>query len=270
MALTVLLPHTMDMGGGCPSPSWKSAIWRLRSKSRYVLASFPNPYFPGELLIRLLAHCRFATFFLFLTIIKAAISRFEEAVIEGGPIALPAAQSLLSQIDAGSSPSARGWTIVTSGTYPSHLSYPLFPHSRVFFRLTRKSSDERLYPKSTLTHRHTSACSGLRNRRRRRARQAGARPIPRRRGARRCRPEELYVHVLAARKARERGVVRVTCGLSTRFRHGRSRGGRCAVGAARRTQGGSADARGVHFAHARQDRRLRCQPGFYRERSYQV
>ena len=47
--------------------------------------------------------------------------RFEEAVIEGGPIALPAAQALLSQIDAGSSPSARGWTIVTSGTYPISL-----------------------------------------------------------------------------------------------------------------------------------------------------
>lgn len=43
--------------------------------------------------------------------------RFEEAVIEGGPIALPGAQDLLSQIDAGSSPSARGWTIVTSGMY---------------------------------------------------------------------------------------------------------------------------------------------------------
>jgi hypothetical protein len=62
----------------------------------------------------------------------------------------------------------------------------------------------------------------------------------------------------------------MTCGLSTHFRHGRSRGGRRAVGAARRTQGGCADARGVHFAHARQDRRLRRQPGFYRERSYQV
>jgi hypothetical protein len=46
---------------------------------------------------------------------KAAIVRFEQAVIEGGPIALPGAQALLSQITAGSSPSARGWTIVTSG-----------------------------------------------------------------------------------------------------------------------------------------------------------
>jgi hypothetical protein len=59
----------------------------------------------------------------------------------------------------------------------------------------------------------------------------------------------LYVHVLAARK-RERVVVRMTCGLSTRFRHGRSRSGRRAVGATRRTQGGCADARGVHLAHA--------------------
>jgi beta-phosphoglucomutase-like phosphatase (HAD superfamily) len=47
--------------------------------------------------------------------IAAAIVRFEQAVIEGGPIALPGAQALLSQITAGSSPSARGWTIVTSG-----------------------------------------------------------------------------------------------------------------------------------------------------------
>jgi len=48
--------------------------------------------------------------------IEAAITRFEEAVIEGGPIILPGAQALLSQIHAGSSPSARGWTIVTSAT----------------------------------------------------------------------------------------------------------------------------------------------------------
>jgi beta-phosphoglucomutase-like phosphatase (HAD superfamily) len=67
--------------------------------------------------------------------IKAAILRFEEVVIEGGPIALPAAQSLLSQIDAGSSPSARGWTIVTSGTYlislispsPTHVYFVGYP-----------------------------------------------------------------------------------------------------------------------------------------------
>ena len=52
--------------------------------------------------------------------------RFEEAVIEGGPIALPGAKELLSQIDAGSSPSARGWTIVTSGTSP--ISFTPFIH----------------------------------------------------------------------------------------------------------------------------------------------
>jgi hypothetical protein len=67
-------------------------------------------------------------------VIKAAILRFEEAVIQGGPIALPAAKSLLSQIDAGSSPSARGWTIVTSGTYQIYLSHPLFlPPTRIPF-----------------------------------------------------------------------------------------------------------------------------------------
>jgi hypothetical protein len=59
--------------------------------------------------------------------IKAAILRFEEAVIQGGPIALPAAKALLSQIDAGSSQSARGWTIVTSGTYQIILLPPLPP-----------------------------------------------------------------------------------------------------------------------------------------------
>jgi len=48
--------------------------------------------------------------------IEAAVTRFEEAVIEGGPTVLPGAQALLSQIDARSSPSARGWTIVTSAT----------------------------------------------------------------------------------------------------------------------------------------------------------
>ena len=62
----------------------------------------------------------------------------------------------------------------------------------------------------------------------------------------------------------------MTCGLSTRFRHRRSRDRGRAVGAARRTQGGCTDARGVYFAYARQDRRLRRQPEFYRERSYQV
>jgi beta-phosphoglucomutase-like phosphatase (HAD superfamily) len=66
---------------------------------------------------------------------KAAIVRFEEAVIEGGPIALPGAKALLAQIEAGSSPSARGWTIVTSGMSPVssiytiyiYLDYPLPP-----------------------------------------------------------------------------------------------------------------------------------------------
>jgi hypothetical protein len=56
---------------------------------------------------------------------KAAVVRFEEAVIEGGPIALPGAHALLSQIDAGSSPSAHGWTIVTSGTSPTSFCFPL-------------------------------------------------------------------------------------------------------------------------------------------------
>ncbi|KAI0005341.1 HAD-like protein [Russula compacta] len=45
-----------------------------------------------------------------------AVVRFEDAVIEGGAVALPGAKALLSQIDEGSSPSARGWTIVTSAT----------------------------------------------------------------------------------------------------------------------------------------------------------
>jgi hypothetical protein len=48
--------------------------------------------------------------------------RFEDKVIDGGPIALPGAKELLSQIDAGSSPSARGWTIVTSGMSPIPFS----------------------------------------------------------------------------------------------------------------------------------------------------
>ncbi|KAI0307441.1 HAD-like protein [Multifurca ochricompacta] len=51
-----------------------------------------------------------------LSVRPAAIVRFEEAVIEGGPIPLPGAINLLTEIDAGSSPSAHfGWTIVTSG-----------------------------------------------------------------------------------------------------------------------------------------------------------
>lgn len=87
--------------------------------SRSTSSPFPNPYFSQELLIRLLAYCRSVGYFL--KKLKAAILRFEEAVIEGGPIALPAAQDLLLQIDAGSSPSARGWTIVTSGMCPISL-----------------------------------------------------------------------------------------------------------------------------------------------------
>ena len=63
--------------------------------------------------------------------------RFEEAVIEGGPIALPGAKALLAQIEAGSSPSARGWTIVTSGMSPvsyiyiyTYLNYPSPPQKK--------------------------------------------------------------------------------------------------------------------------------------------
>ncbi|KAI0047638.1 HAD-like protein [Auriscalpium vulgare] len=44
------------------------------------------------------------------------IVRFEEEVIEDGPIALPGASALLKQIDAGSTTSSPGWTIVTSAT----------------------------------------------------------------------------------------------------------------------------------------------------------
>lgn|SRR6266478_7407145 len=82
-----------------------------------LLGSYRDP-------TRLLAHCRFVLFCFFVQITnKAAVFRFEEAVIEGGPIALPGAQALLSQIDAGSSPSACGWTIVTSGTCPISLAF---------------------------------------------------------------------------------------------------------------------------------------------------
>ncbi|KAI0271686.1 HAD-like protein [Gloeopeniophorella convolvens] len=38
--------------------------------------------------------------------LAAEVVRFEEAVIEGGPIALPGAKELLAQVDAGSTPSA--------------------------------------------------------------------------------------------------------------------------------------------------------------------
>jgi hypothetical protein len=66
----------------------------------------------------LIAHDRGFVIFMQTMKKKAAVVRFEEAVIQGGPIALPGAHALLSQIDAGSSPSAHGWTIVTSGTSP--------------------------------------------------------------------------------------------------------------------------------------------------------
>ena len=75
--------------------------------------------------------------------------RFEEAVIDGGPIALPAAQALLSQIDAGSSPSARGWTIVTSGTYlisliPSSPTHVYFAGLAISLNENLKHNNENL------------------------------------------------------------------------------------------------------------------------------
>ncbi|KAJ7071366.1 HAD-like domain-containing protein [Mycena amicta] len=45
--------------------------------------------------------------------LQSEIDRFEEEVIDGGPIALPGVVSLLSQL---SSETAMGWTIVTSAT----------------------------------------------------------------------------------------------------------------------------------------------------------
>ena len=128
----------------------------------------------------LFAHCRFVALYKKSTKTKAAIVRFEQAVIEGGPIVLPGAQALLSQIDAGSSPSARGWTIVTSGKCPiflvpqphSHLlpaNLQNWPRKKINrnHRNKTKSSHELLYPASTRAHRHTSARSGLRDCRRR-------------------------------------------------------------------------------------------------------
>ncbi|KAF7310498.1 hypothetical protein HMN09_00592300 [Mycena chlorophos] len=47
------------------------------------------------------------------TKLQSEIDRFEEKVIEGGPIVLPGVHSLLSQL---SSRDALGWTIVTSAT----------------------------------------------------------------------------------------------------------------------------------------------------------
>lgn len=82
---------------------------------------------------------------------KAAVTRFEEAVIQGGPIVLPGAQALLSQIDARSSPSARGWTIVTSGTSPISLKqYATKPFKTNSCIQPRTSSSRK--------HSHAQAC----------------------------------------------------------------------------------------------------------------
>ncbi|KAA1468371.1 HAD-like protein [Dentipellis sp. KUC8613] len=48
--------------------------------------------------------------------LEKEIMRFEEEVIEGGPVSLPGAVELLNQISAGASDAAPGWTIVTSAT----------------------------------------------------------------------------------------------------------------------------------------------------------
>ncbi|THH12974.1 hypothetical protein EW146_g7202 [Bondarzewia mesenterica] len=56
--------------------------------------------------------------------LEAEIVHFENEVIQGGPVVLPGVLDLLEQINAGSSPSAYGWTIITSGMYipsPLHL-----------------------------------------------------------------------------------------------------------------------------------------------------
>ena len=79
--------------------------------------------------------------------------RFEEAVIEGGPIALPGAKALLEQIDAGSSPSARGWTIVTSGTSPPSPSLNrtlAFANISTFFLLSNT-----IQPRRSTPHKHS-------------------------------------------------------------------------------------------------------------------
>ncbi|KAI0063218.1 HAD-like protein [Artomyces pyxidatus] len=44
------------------------------------------------------------------------IMRFEEEVIQGGPIVLPGGVELINQINAGSTDASPGWTIVTSAT----------------------------------------------------------------------------------------------------------------------------------------------------------
>ncbi|KAJ7293849.1 HAD-like domain-containing protein [Mycena rebaudengoi] len=48
------------------------------------------------------------------TKLQAEIERFEEEVIQGGPLVLPGVLALLSQLE--SLPSVSGWTIVTSAT----------------------------------------------------------------------------------------------------------------------------------------------------------
>jgi len=49
-------------------------------------------------------------------VLQSEIVRFEQAVIDGGPVVLPGALTLLEQIGAGSPESGAGWTIVTSAT----------------------------------------------------------------------------------------------------------------------------------------------------------
>ena len=50
---------------------------------------------------------------------KAEVTRFEEAVIQGGPVALPGATALIQQLQAGNpdnNSQRHAWTIVTSAT----------------------------------------------------------------------------------------------------------------------------------------------------------
>lgn len=49
-------------------------------------------------------------------ILQDAIVRFEEEVIQGGPITLPGVHELLSQINSGATDTHPGWVIVTSAT----------------------------------------------------------------------------------------------------------------------------------------------------------
>lgn len=48
--------------------------------------------------------------------LQAEIARFEDLVIQGGPLVLPGALNLLLRIGAGPPEAASGWTIVTSAT----------------------------------------------------------------------------------------------------------------------------------------------------------